>query len=71
MRRFFSLVFSVFSYFIPNALSEMNQIWIVSSICIDGATLTILVLCVSGFTRKLAPGQTDGRTDGHTDRRTD
>ena len=48
------LVFSVFFYkFNPSAFSEMNQIWIVSSICIDGATLKILVLCVSWFTRKL------------------
>ena len=64
MRRFFhqpalrGLVFRGFFQFNPNALSEMNQIWIDSSVCIDGATLKILV-CVSWFARKLAHRQTD------------
>ena len=53
------LVFNVFLYFIPNALLEMNQIWIVSSICIDKSTLKISVLCVLWFARKLAHRQTD------------
>ena len=52
----FSVVFFKFN---PDALSEMNQIWIVSSICIDGATLKIFVMCVSWFARKLAHRQTD------------
>ena len=52
-------VFSVFFSFNPNTLSEMNQIWIVSSICINGATLKILVLRVLWFSRKLAHRQTD------------
>ena len=66
MRRFFhqpalrGSVFRGFFQFNPNALSEMNQIWINSSICLDGATLKILVLCVSWFARKLAHRQTDG-----------
>ena len=51
-------VFSIF-YLNPKSLSEKNQIWIVSSIGIDGATLKILVLCVSWFARKLAHSQTD------------
>ena len=68
MRRFFhqpalqGSVFRGFFQFNPNALSEINQIWIDSSVCIDGATLKILVLCVSWFARKLAHRQTDGRT---------
>ena len=65
MKRFFhqpalrSSVFRGVFQFNPNALSEMNQIWIDSSICIDGATLKSLVLCVSWFARKLAHGETD------------
>ena len=66
MRRFFSLVFSVFLHFIPNALSEMNQIWIVSSTCLDGATLKILVLRVLWLAHKIG-SQTDRQTDGHGD----
>ena len=57
------LVFSVFSYFIPIALSEMNQIWIVSSICIEEVTLEIWALCVLWFARKLARRQTDRHSD--------
>ena len=41
----------------------MNQIWIVSSICIDRATLEILFPCVSWFARKLAHRQTDRHGD--------
>ena len=52
-------VFSSFVLFYPNALSEINQIWIVSSICIDGTTLKIVILCVSWFARKLTHRQTD------------
>ena len=63
MRGFFSLVFSILLHFIPNALSEMNLIQIVFSIVIDKATLKILVLCVSWFTRKLAHTRTDRQTD--------
>ena len=55
----------VFFKFNPNASSEMNQFWIDSSICIDGATLKMLLLCVSWFARKLAHRQTDSQTDGH------
>ena len=44
-------VFIGFFQFNPKALSEMNQIWTDSSICIDEATLKILVLCVSWFAR--------------------
>ena len=70
MRRFFhqpalrgSVFRDFFFQFNPNALTEINQIWKDSSACIDGATLKILVLCVSWFARKLAHRQTDGRTD--------
>ena len=63
----------IYDNVIPKALSGTNQICIVCSISIDGATLRILVLCVSWFARKLTHGQTDGRThrrtDGHTDGR--
>ena len=72
MRRFFhqqalrgSFLEVFFFQFNPNALSEMNQIWIDSSVCIDGAMLKILVLCISWFARKLAHRQTDRRTNGH------
>ena len=54
---------SIFENFIPNALSETNQIWIVSSISMVGAMLKILVLYVSWFTRKLTHGQTDAQTE--------
>ena len=68
MRHFFhqpalwGSVFRGFFQFNLNASSEMNQIWNDSSICIDGATLKILVLCVSWFARILAHRQTDRRT---------
>ena len=54
----------------PNAVSEINQIWPVSSICIDGAMLKILALCVSWFARKLRDRRTDRQTDRRTDRQT-
>ena len=53
----------VYYKFNPNALSEMNQNWIVSRRSIDGAMLKILVLCVSWFARKLVFRQTDRWTD--------
>ena len=57
---------SVFrGYFLiyPERFVGNEQIWIDSSICIDGATLKILVLCVSWFARKLAHRQTDRQMD--------
>ena len=71
MRRLFhqpacgSRFLEFFFQFNPNASSELTQIWTDSSVCIDGAMLKILALCVSWFARKLAHRQTDGRTDGH------
>ena len=57
---FYSVVFYKFN---PNALSELNQIWVDSRRSTDGAMVKILVLCVSWFARKLVYRQTDGRTD--------
>ena len=61
----FSFLFFAFFIIFPNAWSKINQMWIVFSICIDGATLKMLFLCVLWFARKLA--QTDRQTDKQTD----
>ena len=56
---FFSVFFNIIQL-----IFEMNQIWIFSSICIDGATL---LLCVSRIPRKLGDRQMDRQTDRHGD----
>ena len=50
---------SVFYNSVPNASPETNQIWNVSSISTDRATLKILVLYVPWLVRKLTQRQTD------------
>ena len=54
---------SFFFQFNLNALSEMNQIWIDSSIFIDGATLNFGSVRLM-VREKISP-QTDRLTDGH------
>ena len=66
----------VFNKFKPNALSEINQIWIVSRRSIDNAG-NLGFLCFIGHekidseTDRQTDGRTEGRTDGHGSDRPD